>query len=99
MCSGGAPFVPSANLRSRRRYLKLDWCTGMILSEVVDGPYLGFFGTDFEKTQMFNDVSETIQKADQDLQPKMAALFQELRRLNREFSKLVAEQDRRDLQR
>ena len=69
----------------------------MILTEVVDGPYWGFFGNNSEKTQLFNDVFETIQAADADLQPWMSALFDELRRLNREFSKLVAEQDQRAL--
>lgn len=71
----------------------------MVLTDVIDGPYLGFFGNNSEKTQMYNDIFDTINAADADLQPKMSALFDELRRINREFSKLVVEQDRRDLSR
>ena len=67
----------------------------MILTQVADGQ--GFFTNDFEKTQKYNDVFDTINAADTDLQPKMAALFNELRRINREFGRLVEEQDKRDL--
>ena len=59
--------------------------------------YQGFFPNGEVKTEIYNDVFETINAADSDLQPKMAALFDELRRVNREFAKLAAEQARRDL--
>ncbi len=61
------------------------------------GPYQGFFPNGEVKTEIYNDAFDTINAADSDLQPKMAALFDELRRINREFAKLAADQDCRDL--
>ena len=58
-------------------------------------PYQGFFNEE-QKQQIYNNASETIDAADADLQSKMKKLFEEFRRINREYSKLAMEQDRRD---
>ena len=58
--------------------------------------YQGFFPNNTVKEGIYNDVSETIDAADPDLQAKMQELFAELRKLNREFWKLASEQDQRD---
>lgn len=68
----------------------------MILTQLEVGQ--GFFPNDFEKMLVYNDIFDTINAADADLKPKMSALFDELRRVNREFAKLVAVQDKRDFQ-
>ena len=66
----------------------------MILTQLE--PYQGFFCNGDVKQEIYNDAHDTINAADPDLQPKMSALFDEFRRINREFAKLVAEQDCRD---
>jgi hypothetical protein len=55
----------------------------------------GFFPNEFAKKEMYEDICTTIDSADPDIRVKMLELFKQWRQVNRDFGKLVREQDRR----
>jgi hypothetical protein len=55
----------------------------------------GFFPNPFVQQEVYQDISTAIDSADSDIRKKMMTLFVQWRQVNREFGKLVREQDRR----
>jgi hypothetical protein len=56
---------------------------------------LGFFSTEHARTELYNDIFQTVDACDSDIRERLGALFAELRRVNREADKLLREQERR----
>ena len=57
--------------------------------------FSGFFATGREQTKFYNRIHEQVETCDADIRPKLAKLFSELRRANREADKLLREQERK----
>jgi hypothetical protein len=56
--------------------------------------YQGFFQTDGQKTAVYNHMFRQMSQAEGDLYRRMGDKFDEIRRANRDWDKLLAELDR-----
>lgn len=56
--------------------------------------YQGFFQSEGQKTAIYNEMFRQMSQAEGDLYERMGDKFDELRRINREWDKLLSELDR-----